>query len=291
MRKATSPLGERLQAIRIARALTQQQLAVAAGVSLSTVSKLEEGAVTRPSAKILLKVVGVLQFDLDLLLSNRPLPTSITDRKLATRTEPKAEIKFVYFDVGGVMVHTESLILHRLAAQVHRPLDKFCSTYFQYRPLLDRGTLTPDEVKILLLLKLNIPYASSARRNLMRDWVDYDEPNLPMHDFAKEVSARYPIGLISNIGKGSLASMKRHRVLPGLPYKVVIESSEIGLIKPEPAMFEYAARKAGVRAAEIFLIDDRLENVRGARAMGWQAVWFKEAKSEESIAKIRSRYF
>lgn len=292
MRGQTTLLGEKLAQLRIVRGLTQQQLANQAGVSLSTVSKLEEGSVTKPSARILLKLTGVLDYNLDDLLSGEPLPAHLRQKPHKTQSlTDKPTIKFVYFDVGGVLVHTESLILHRLSAGVNRPIDQVKAVYYRYISLVHRNKLTPGDLKLLMLLKLSIPFSGKGRQALFRDWADYTEPNLPTQQFATEISKRYPIGLISNIGDGGFEGLKRLGVIPKLAYKAVVLSCEVGAIKPEAAMFAIAAAKAGVEPRHILLIDDRKENVLGARAAGWQATWFKEVKTAESITRIRRQYF
>ena len=281
-------MGARLQQLRQARGLTQQQLANDAGVSLSTVSKLEEGSVTRPSATTLLKLVGVLNFDLDRLLGTHDLP-----RARPKSHKPKAaDIKFVYFDIGGVLAHSESLLLQRLAAGLNRSLDNVKSLYHTYAPLAFRGQLSLPDIQLLFLLKLNIPFKGAPKRNLFRDWAEYMKPNLAVHQFAAEVAKDYPIGLLTNIfGGGFLRRMQERGLVPELPYRAVIESYEVGHIKPEAAIYNLAAKRAKVAPQQILFIDDRKDNVKGAQAAGWQAEWFNEFKTTASIERIRRKYF
>lgn len=51
-------------------------------------------------------------------------------------------------------------------------------------------------------------------------------------------------------------------------------SYEVGLMKPDPGIYEVAEEMAGFRGGEIFFTDDRPENVAAARARGWDAVLF-----------------
>src|SRR5688572_20418983 len=109
----SSGLGDKLKQLRESVGLTQQKLANKAGVSYSTVSKLEQGSVRKPSAITLQKLMTALQYDLDILLSEKPIPhRELKKRQAEIRKVP---IKFVYFDIGGVLAHTESLLLQHLA--------------------------------------------------------------------------------------------------------------------------------------------------------------------------------
>lgn len=283
-------LGAKLQALRRHRGITQQQLAQEAGVSLSTVSKLEEGSVTRPSARILLKLMGVLKFDLDELLNEKPLPESIRPAK-RPRTK-LTDIEFVYFDIGGVLAHTESIILQKISSQLNRNLDQVKAVYYQYVPLAHKGKLSLADLQLLFMFKLNLPFKGENKKRLFRDWVEYIKPNLPAHEFAAEVAKRYPIGLLTNIfGGGFYERMLRAGQVPNLPYKAVVQSADIGFIKPEAEIYKIAAEKVGADPAKILFIDDRRINVTAARAAGWKAEWFNELKTEASIQRIRRRYF
>lgn len=283
-------LGAKLQAIRRYRGITQQQLANDAGVSLSTVSKLEEGSVTRPSARILLKLVGVLKFDLDELLNNNPLPDTIKPAKRPRKTHPK--FAFVYFDIGGVLAHAESVILHRVSQELNRSLDQVKSIYHQYVALAHKGKLTQTDLQLMFMFKLNVPFRGDNKKKLFRDWVEYIKPNKPAHAFATEVAKNFPVGLLTNIfGDGFYDRMKKAGQVPSLPYKAVVQSAEVGFIKPEPEIYAEATQKAGVPPEKILFIDDRKLNVKAARDAGWQAEWFNELKTEASIARLKNKYF
>lgn len=56
---------------------------------------------------------------------------------------------------------------------------------------------------------------------------------------------------------------------PGTLFDVVIDSSEVGARKPEPAIYEITREKLGVAHDEIFFLDDIGQNLKAARALGW----------------------
>ena len=60
-------MGERIREVRLARGLTQRQLAGKAGVSAVTISKLETGAAKSASSKTLLRLASALNTTLDRL--------------------------------------------------------------------------------------------------------------------------------------------------------------------------------------------------------------------------------
>ncbi len=56
----------------------------------------------------------------------------------------------------------------------------------------------------------------------------------------------------------------------------IVYSHEVGLAKPDPAIYALAASRLGVAPDEVVLLDDVPENVDGARAAGWHAVLHEE---------------
>jgi 2-haloacid dehalogenase len=54
----------------------------------------------------------------------------------------------------------------------------------------------------------------------------------------------------------------------------IVISGEIGLVKPDPAIFSYALNRFGRSAAECLFIDDNAANVAGAALVGLPAVRF-----------------
>ncbi len=65
-------------------------------------------------------------------------------------------------------------------------------------------------------------------------------------------------------------------------------SYELGVIKPEPEIYHYAVRGLGVAPEEALFLDDRTEDVEGARAMGLHAEVF--TTWEEFLAQHHARY-
>ncbi|WP_406169887.1 HAD family hydrolase [Streptomyces sp. NBC_00996] len=56
----------------------------------------------------------------------------------------------------------------------------------------------------------------------------------------------------------------------------VVSSARVNIAKPDPRIFEIAVERAGVPAERCLFVDDTLENVEAAAALGMQAVHFRE---------------
>jgi putative hydrolase of the HAD superfamily len=55
---------------------------------------------------------------------------------------------------------------------------------------------------------------------------------------------------------------------------VFVTSAEIGVMKPDPRIYQAMLEKLGVSPPETIFVDDFLENVEGARRLGMRSIHF-----------------
>jgi len=104
--------------------------------------------------------------------------------------------------------------------------------------------------------------------------------------FAQTLRPHYKIGLLSNI---SAHTMERFFATPERTqlFDDVVISSEVGLIKPYPAIFELAAVRLGVKPEEAVVIDDTEDNCEGAQKTGMQAIHYVDiAATKRQLEKF-----
>jgi epoxide hydrolase-like predicted phosphatase len=68
-------------------------------------------------------------------------------------------------------------------------------------------------------------------------------------------------------------------------FEEVVDSSHVGMRKPERAIYELTCGRMGVEPTETIFVDDNLDNVEAARAYGMEAVHFGE-NPWDAIAEI-----
>ena len=68
-------------------------------------------------------------------------------------------------------------------------------------------------------------------------------------------------------------------------FEEVVDSSHVGMRKPERGIYELTCTRMGIEATEAVFIDDNLDNVEAARAYGMEAVHFGE-NPWDAIAEI-----
>lgn len=89
--------------------------------------------------------------------------------------------------------------------------------------------------------------------------------------YVKSMKQDYKIGLLSNMGSDVMSHLFSPTEQAEL-FDAVVLSSDIGMTKPNPDIFEFAARQLGVLPEECIMIDDLLANIEGARQTGMKGV-------------------
>ena len=89
----------------------------------------------------------------------------------------------------------------------------------------------------------------------------------------------YRVGLVTNNVREGSAAWRAKIPVDDL-FDVVIDSSEVGMRKPNPAIYHLALEQLGVTdPATAVFIDDALGNVEGARRAGLHALHFEETEA------------
>jgi len=93
----------------------------------------------------------------------------------------------------------------------------------------------------------------------------------------------WPVGIITD-GSSSIQTRKlRQCGLDGL-VDPLITPDDAGAFKPAPRIFAHGAEQVGIQASENLYVGDSWDNdVEGARAAGWQAVWLSDTAQSTQI--------
>jgi len=83
---------------------------------------------------------------------------------------------------------------------------------------------------------------------------------------------RVKLGLLSNANRGFTERLRARGV--AALFDDVVVSADVGLAKPDRAIFHLAAGRLGARPAACLMIDDQIQHVEGARAAGLRAHLF-----------------
>ena len=173
-------------------------------------------------------------------------------------------VEFILFDLGGVLVDVD----HDRAEEAWSAAGIApCSLVSAMvdsgaKAAGDRGEISETEMGVRVSEFCGVELSLNAMRTYWGGVVSW---RAFVPDLLKRL--RLPYGVLSNIDPIHAA------VLGPLPGACpVLYSFDLGTVKPDEDAFKQAVERCGVDAACIGYLDDRIENVEGARRVGLNAV-------------------
>lgn len=184
-------------------------------------------------------------------------------------------IKQFLLDCGGVLVELNFRQLMVEISGSREVAEYFVSHIWQPgSPWLryDKGELSCEEVAAQLKDFLPAEYHAYLEPFVKR-WLDALPPMEGMEEIVDALRERgYPCYLLSNFAKRFREMPERTPVLKKLDGMVI--SSQIGMLKPDPAIYLRTAEILGFAPADTLFVDDSLPNIEGARKAGMQGYLF-----------------
>lgn len=195
----------------------------------------------------------------------------------------KKTIKFIYFDVGGVLLDWREGH-RRVAKKYNVPYESISKIFDANWQAACRGTLSSDDYMGMFASLLGI---TGPLPDVSDFWTDYFTKIPQGHQLVQELSETYQLGILSNAEKGAMKHASAKGLIPAISWASLVDSSEHGTIKPEPRIYEIAEQKSGVSPEEIFFIDDVPLHIEIAKARGWQGLVFDTNDATSSVKSIR----
>lgn len=194
-------------------------------------------------------------------------------------------IKIIYFDFGGVLINFERFF-HKVCFDFSLNYDDFLKYYDQFDNDISIGKMTIEKFWEKCIEKYNLENAKNY--DLPKSWVsDYDIIQ-KINNLIYSLENKINIGIISNIGSGIWEAAVEDKLVPNIKYKKVLLSYKIGITKPNNEIYKIAQQEAGVESSEILFIDDKEENLKIPREMGWKTVLFDMNQAEKGVEEIKA---
>jgi putative hydrolase of the HAD superfamily len=193
-------------------------------------------------------------------------------------------IRAVILDVGGVLVHEKNHD-QRHAWEARLGLSEETVT---------RVVFGPDSVPALLG---EMPEAEMWRRvgcrlglhdaqmaEFRHDFFAGEVFDVELAQFIGALRPRVKTGIISNAWSDARPVLNAKFNLDSY-VDITIYSAEVKLAKPDPRIYQLALARLDVRAEDAVFIDDVLENVQAAQALGMRGVQFESP--EQVMAEVK----
>jgi putative hydrolase of the HAD superfamily len=188
-------------------------------------------------------------------------------------------VRAVILDYGNVLCNPPALEEMRGMAEILGvEAEGFLEFYMPTRGPYDRGDLTPaaywTKVAEGTGVRLNDELIEKLRKQDMEMWSSI---NLEMVEWAGHLrSVGLKTAILSNMESDMAAHMRKNfRWMSNFDSHTF--SCEVRMIKPDEAIYRHCLQSLGVPASETLFVDDREENVEGARRVGLTAIRFESA--------------
>ncbi len=183
--------------------------------------------------------------------------------------------KNIIFDFGAVVININIPAAYRAFAKLSGKDPKEIENLFEQQGAyadFESGKMTNEAFFDLLRKELQI---SSDNETLTEAWnaMLLDIP-LERVEKLKELKSRYNIYLLSNTNAIHVKKIKTMFMqnfgiedFTKLFHKPYL-SYEIGIVKPDPAIYEFVLKDAGIKREETVFLDDNAFNVKSALSIG-----------------------
>jgi len=131
-------------------------------------------------------------------------------------------------------------------------------------------------------LNLNIPKGYS----MLEDFVNRFDLNLSIWPIAKYAKEHYKVGLLTNQYLKMLPLIRKRKLIPDIKWNAIIDSSVVGLQKPDPEIFKLAQKKAKTKPKYILYIDNDQKHLDSASSLGWQTFLYDPTNPKKSSKKL-----
>jgi len=190
---------------------------------------------------------------------------------MSAASVPAAPARAVLFDLGGVVIDWNPRHLYRTLFDDERAMERFLADVCTpaWNAELDRGRPFAEAVADLCARH---PGEAELVRAYHERWIEMVPGEVPgTRALIARLRERHPVFALTNWSAETFPlAAERHPWLIG-DFDDVLVSGREGVIKPDRAIFDLAARRFGLDPATTLFVDDSPTNVEAAARYGWHA--------------------
>jgi 2-haloacid dehalogenase len=188
-------------------------------------------------------------------------------------------IRHIVFDIGKVLIHYDpDLPFSRLIPDADKRAHFFAHVCtHEWNLEQDRGRPWAEAEALLIA---DHPQWEAEIRGFRRHWREmvshaYDDTVALLHSC---IEAGHDVTMLTNFAADTFVEARQMYPFLNRSRGITV-SGEVGLIKPDRAIYALHAETFGLEPEACLFIDDSAANVEGAKAAGWQAVQFTSAEA------------
>lgn len=202
----------------------------------------------------------------------------------------RSEIKGFIFDVGGVLTGSIGQpFLEHTSKVLKVTIPKLKKVVQSEEPNLELGKITALQFWHNVCNRLKITQPSN--QTLSELWLYKYSHNATIKVDTMAIVKNlkklgYPLVIVSNTQIAHAKINKKRKLYKY--FDATLLSCEIGLRKPDKAIFNLASKKLGIPLKSLIFIDDELRWIKAAKSYGLQTIHFQSANQlKNKLMKLR----
>ncbi len=202
------------------------------------------------------------------------------------QNQPKIEA--VVWDYGGVLVRTQDWS-SRGRWEQRLGLDSLALTkaVFEGETGMQAAVGKATAADVWASVAAELGLSAEEAETLQRDFWGGDRLDDYLMAYIRGLRPTYKTGLITNAWPEVREALERGFRIADAFDEIVI-SAEVGIVKPNPEIYQLMLGRLNIQAHNSVFVDDFMENVEGARAVGMHAVHFQD--TQQALAELQT-YF
>jgi putative hydrolase of the HAD superfamily len=198
------------------------------------------------------------------------------------------DLQAVIFDYGEVLSGPPDPQAHRnLLAIAGVPEEAFEKAYWAHRLDYDADILDGQTYWQTVARDTGVSFTVKQIGQLLeQDAIMWMNLNPAMIAWIPRIKAAgFRLGILSNMGFGVLDYM-RPRFAWLAQFDYLTFSCDLGIVKPDPAIYLHTVKKLGVAPDQALFIDNLEKNITGAEAVGLHAALFQNVEQlQEDLSR------
>ncbi|MBU1033956.1 HAD-IA family hydrolase [Patescibacteria group bacterium] len=199
------------------------------------------------------------------------------------------QTKFIFFDVGGVLIldfsNTNKWAEMKKDLGVTKETNEaFEAVWQKHRDRIgidcDIDTLIPEFQE-----KTGIVFPKNY--SMLDDFIARFEVNPYIWSVVKKAQKLgKKVGMLTNMYPRMLSSIQKVGLIQDIKWDLIIDSSVVGMQKPNKEIFKLAEQETGLKPEEIMFVDNLLINTKAAEKQGWQTFLYDDQKPEKASKEL-----
>ncbi len=184
--------------------------------------------------------------------------------------------QIIFCDFDGVIRHWNNDVLFEMEQQLNLPKGTTFKVAFAAENLIPAitGQISDEQWRANITHQLEQLTNLQNATDLVQAWgnspatIDHQ-----MFRLLKKLFPKAPLALVTNATSRLNADLAAHNL--GHQFDFVINSSKIGVAKPDVGFYKEAVQKTNASVQTSVFIDDSLDNVKSAQAFGLNSFHFQ----------------